>query len=237
MELIDHSGEIGLLLSRQISSHPNLSITYTNFFWDHEMRWCINVLTAPEIDFRFSILQPRVGFRQFKEGITKLKQVTGWEHQEVQRHLVCIIAGGATPKRFVIALRALMDFRYLVQAPAVDSDVCNKILASLKEFHDHKAAILEAGGHLGKKKRVINHWQIPKLELFQSIVMSIQANGTNIQWSADVTEHAHITEIKNPADSGNNQNYEEQICCNLDHMDKIHHFDLATTIKDAMLHP
>jgi hypothetical protein len=28
------------------------------FFWDHEMRWCVNVLTAPEIDFRFSILQP-----------------------------------------------------------------------------------------------------------------------------------------------------------------------------------
>src|SRR5712672_1298934 len=63
--------------------------------------------------------------------------------------------------------------------------------------------------------------------------MTVQANGANIQWSADVTKHAHVTEIKNPADSGNNQNYEEQICRNLDRMDKIRHFDLATAIKDA----
>lgn len=203
------------------------------FFWDHEMRWCINVLTASEIDFRFSILQPQVGFRQFKEGITKLKQVTGREHREVQRHLVCVIAGGAAPKHFIVALRALMDFRYLAQAPAVDSDLCDMISASLKEFHSHKEAILEAGGRLGKKKRVINNWYIPKLELFQSVVTNIRANGANIQWSADVTEHAHITEIKHPADSGNNQNYEEQICRYLDRMDKIRRFDLATAIQNA----
>lgn len=203
------------------------------FFWDHDMRWSINVLTASEVDFRFSVLQPQIGFRQFKEGIAKLKQVTGREHREVQRHLICVIAGGAAPKRFVIALRALMDFRYLAQAPVVDSDLCDIISASLKEFHSHKAAIVEAGGRLGKKKRVIDNWHIPKLEIFQSVVASIRASGANIQWSADVTEHAHVTEIKNPADSGNNQNYEEQICRHLDRMDKIRRFDLATAIENA----
>ena len=32
-----------------------------------------------------------------------------------------------------------------------------------------------------------------------------RANGAMIQFSADVTEHTHITEIKDPAQVGNNQ--------------------------------
>ena len=59
-----------------------------------------------------------------------------------------------------------MDFCYLAQAPTVNSDLCDRITVSLKEFHDHKAAVLDAHGHLGKKKKVINHWQILKLKLF-----------------------------------------------------------------------
>jgi hypothetical protein len=86
---------------------------------------------------------------------------------------------------------------------------------------------------VGKKKKVIANFYIPKLELFQSMVPSIHANGANTQWSADMTEHAHITEIKIPADATNNQNYEDQICCHLDCLDKIRRFNLATTIHEA----
>jgi hypothetical protein len=74
------------------------------FFWDHERKWCTNILTASEIDFQFSVLQPHVGFRHFSEGITKLKQATGHEHQNIQCHMICVIAGGAAPRDFVIAL-------------------------------------------------------------------------------------------------------------------------------------
>lgn len=200
------------------------------FFWDHDAKWCMNVLTRPEIDFRFSVLQPRIGFRQFKEGISKLKQVTGRVHRDLQRYMIPVIAGGAAPRGFVIALRALMDFRYLSQAHVVDENVCEGMHATLKEFHGHKAAILEAGARRGKK-RSINHFNIPKLELFQSMESSIRSNGANIQWSADGTEHAHITEIKSPANSGNNQNYEEQICRYLDRLDKVRRFELATSIR------
>ena len=48
-------------------------------------------------------------------------------------------------------------------------------------------------------------------------------------------EHAHIMEIKNPAQVGNNQHYEAQICHDLDHTDKLHHFELATMICDLHL--
>ena len=54
-----------------------------------------------------------------------------------------------------------------------------------------------------------------------------------IQWSADTTEHAHIMTIKDPVRSGNNQNYEPQICRYLDRLDKLFQFDLATSIKEA----
>jgi len=49
-------------------------------FWDHNCKWCINVLGPAEIDFRFSVLQPITGFCHFKDGISSLKQVTGRTH-------------------------------------------------------------------------------------------------------------------------------------------------------------
>ena len=125
----------------------------------------------------------------------KLKQVTGRDHCDIQHHIIPIIAGGAAPHDFVISLRALMDFHYLSQAPAANTTVREHVLGALKEFHDHKRAIVDAGGHQGKKK-ALDHFNIPKLELFQSIELSMCANGAVIQWSANITEHAHITEIK-----------------------------------------
>ena len=123
-----------------------------------------------------------------------------------------------------------MDFHYLSQAPAANTTVREHVLGALKEFHDHKRAIVDAGGHQGKKK-ALDHFNIPKLELFQSIELSMCANGAVIQWSANITEHAHITEIKWPAQTGNNQNYEEQICQHLDRLDKVCRFELVTSIR------
>lgn len=163
-------------------------------FWDHDAKWCIRAVGAYEIDFRFALILHRVGFRQFKEGISKLKQVT---------------------------IRALMDFRYLGQAPILDDDDCTHMDNSLGEFHAHKQAILDAGARVGKGNRPINNWAIPKLEMFQSVTASICDNGAPHQWSADITEHGHITEVKDPGTHGNNQDYEAQICRSLDRRDNV----------------
>ncbi|KZP29452.1 hypothetical protein FIBSPDRAFT_703254, partial [Athelia psychrophila] len=37
-------------------------------FWDHDAKWCILAVGADEIDFRFTLIPRRVGFRYFKEG-------------------------------------------------------------------------------------------------------------------------------------------------------------------------
>ncbi|KAF9521663.1 hypothetical protein CPB83DRAFT_778363, partial [Crepidotus variabilis] len=133
---------------------------------------------------------------------------------------------------FVTAIRALVDFRYLAQAPIIDEFTITLIEKSLQLFHQNKKAIIDAGARRGKKGP-IEHWQIPKLEFLQSVVSNIRYNGVAIQWTADTTEHAHILVVKDPVSTGNNQAYEPQICRYLDRLDKINNFDLGTSIVTA----
>lgn len=113
-------------------------------FWDHDAKWCIHAVGSSEIDFRFSLLHPRTGFRHFNEGISRLKQVTGRDHRDVQQYIVAVIAG-AVSKKFLIAVRSLLDFHYMAQAPVITDDLCVKINASLLEFHNNKDAIIASG--------------------------------------------------------------------------------------------
>ena len=64
-----------------------------------------------------------------------------------------------------------------------------------------------------------------------SVAPGIPAMGTMGQWSADVTEHAHIDIVKDPARSSNNQNFDSQICRYLDRQEKCRLFTHATTIR------
>ncbi|KAF8128259.1 hypothetical protein EV363DRAFT_1400742 [Boletus edulis] len=215
-------------------SHPFWSLHHWyGEFWDHDVCWCIEALGSAEIDFRFSILPHITGLRRFSKGITKLKQVGGQTKQEVQRYIVVIIASAADPD-VVIAIRALMEFQYLAQAPAITSVTCDRIHAALQAFHDHKAAIIKGGLRRGQQsKAVLEHWQILKLELLQSVAPSIKQVGSLLQWSADTTEHAHIEVVKDPASMTNNQNYDVQICRCLDRYEKCGLFDTAIALRTA----
>ena len=102
----------------------------------------------------------------------------------------------------------------------------------LEGFYDHKQAIILAEAWTGKGNNIIDNWYIPKLELMQSITSNICRNGVAIQWSADVMEQCHVTEVKDPS-YGNNQEYESQICCYLDCTDKCWLFNIATAIHEA----
>jgi len=90
------------------------------------------------------MLYPRTGFCHFGEGISKLKQVTGRDHRDMQQYMVPIIAD-AVPKRFLIAIHSLADFHYLAQAPQIDDDICLLLKQSLAEFHANKDSVLATG--------------------------------------------------------------------------------------------
>ncbi|KIJ10397.1 hypothetical protein PAXINDRAFT_86129 [Paxillus involutus ATCC 200175] len=204
-------------------------------FWDHDVRWCKQALGAQELDFRFAVLQPITGLRHFKEGITNLKQVSGWTQRDIQCYIIVVIAGAADSD-VVIAIRALMDFRYLSQATVVTAEGRDRIANVLKTFHDHKQSIINSGLRQGTKGGILEHWQIPKLELMQSVAPSISQTGSLLQWSADTTEHAHIEVVKDPASTTNNHDYNSQICQCLDHLEKCRQFATAVGLREIADH-
>ena len=141
---------------------PSLFLTpeplhhWHKMFWDHDAKWCIQAVGAAKIDFWFLVLQPRVGFHHFTEGIFGLKQVTGHKHHDVQHYIVGVIAG-AIPRDFLFAIQASLDFWYLCQVEDIDDGCCDRIQAALNEFHAHKSVITDAGAHVGVGNRPINN--------------------------------------------------------------------------------
>ncbi|KAG1883168.1 hypothetical protein F4604DRAFT_1921075 [Suillus subluteus] len=202
-------------------------------FYDHNAKWIICAVGEAEIDFHFSVLQPVMGFHHFHSGISKLKQVTGRAQHDIQHSIIAVTAD-AVPSAVITAVRALMDFRYLVQSTCIDDHDIERISTVLAEFHANKQAIIDAGFHRGKGGKVIDNWYIQKIELMQSIVPSIHNTGVVMQWTADTMEHTHVTDIKDPAQSSNNNNYDAQICHHLDCADKCHCFELAMSLLDLL---
>ncbi|KAJ7582632.1 hypothetical protein C8J56DRAFT_894479 [Mycena floridula] len=201
------------------------------FFFDHDLKWVGRIIGNEEMDFRFSLLQPKIGFRHFKAGVSKLKQCTGREHREMQRHIVCIIADAAAPE-IVVCIRALNDFRYLGQGRVFPETVISQMTDSLGEFHSHKEQLADAGARPSKSGNP--NWYIPKLEFMHSVMLSIRASGAPMQFSADPTEKAHSTLIKQPArEHTNNRDYDPQIIRHLDRDERLRLFNLSTSIKSS----
>ena len=63
---------------------PEILHHWHRFSWDHDAKWCIRAVGNLELDFRYSLLQPRTGHWYFKAGISQLKQVTGHDQREIQ---------------------------------------------------------------------------------------------------------------------------------------------------------
>jgi hypothetical protein len=194
------------------------------FFFDHTLPWCINAIGAHELDQRFQSLHSCVGFHHFSNSITHVKQMTGCEHRDIQCSIVAVIAG-AVPPCFLHTIRAMVNFIYQVQSPVLSETSISWFVDALREFHDEKGAITEAGARMGTKG-TIEHFNIPKLEIWHHFAHSARAMGAPIQWSANVTERLHKTQVKITFCEINHCNFEEQCARSLDRLEHIYLFDL-----------
>jgi len=140
-------------------------------FWDHDVKWAIRAVGDRALDLHFSLVQPRNGYRQFSSGISSLKQVTGREHRDIQRYLLALIPDGIDD-RFVLCIRALLDLRYVSQFHEATERDLQTITNALHLFHTYKQVIIDLGLRVGKGGP-LKHFEIPKLELLQSIVSCI----------------------------------------------------------------
>ncbi|KAH9009862.1 hypothetical protein EDB85DRAFT_2162199 [Lactarius pseudohatsudake] len=213
-------------------------------FWDHDAKWCIRALKGAEIDYRFSILHPHTGFRQFCEGVSKLKQVTGREHRDIQRYLVAVIAD-AVSKDFLIAVRSLMDFRYLAQAPEISEQDWVSIDNALQGFHDHKSSIISAGARTGNVTVSPSPARdLPRNYTPAADIPFVESANTpeDPWWDWQAEEDPRVQEriwaaietLEGTARTGR-LGYESQICRYLNREEKCRKFDLATSIREAKI--
>ncbi|KAI6118625.1 hypothetical protein EV401DRAFT_2057563 [Pisolithus croceorrhizus] len=177
----------------------------------HVWHCCMDIVCA-------NLKHKYVGTHHFT-GISHVKQMTRHEHHNIQPTIIAAIAGGADAD-FVCAIHAIVDFIYHAQAPTFMTSSIQEMEACLVEFHQYK-------GRTGD----IPHFQVPKLELFQSFGHTICRVGSLIQYTADMSKHLLITHAKNPFLHMNcKAGFTEQITCYLNHEESIHQFNLYTLL-------
>ena len=207
---------------------PSIFLTHNalhglhNFFWDHMVRWALNIMKDDEFNHRLKVLQPRIGIQHWTHGVSKLKQVTGREHRELEKVFIAVIAGGVSDDTLQ-AMRALLEFIFHAQDLFLYNETIHALHESLWEFHHYKSAIIRDGGRKGKRG-IIEHFEIPKLEMLQIIPCSTALMGAPYQWTSDITERCHISHIKTPYRMSNKRNFHEQCVRFMDRVEKMHLF-------------
>jgi len=73
---------------------PDALHAWHKFFFNHPLKWIINIMGSEELDCCMAALQQCVGMCHWAHGISKLKQVTGHEHRDLEKILVAVAAGG-----------------------------------------------------------------------------------------------------------------------------------------------
>lgn len=208
----------------EICIAPDILHGLHRFWRDHILRWAQFLIGKEEFDNRLKSLQPVVGGRQFKQGISSRKQWSGREDREIQKVFLAIIAGApkvdATSMK---AFRAFMDFTYLAQYESHTEETIGYLVKALGDFHRHKHIFIANRARRGKKE-LLNHFRIPKLSAMHTYENHIREMGSSPQYSTDITEYCHRPLAKQGYSASNRKNFEEQMCRYLDRRDRVTQF-------------
>lgn len=208
---------------------PDALHAWHKFFFDHPMTWIINMIGGIELDRRLQALPISVGVRHWTHGVSKLKQLTGREHRELEKVIVPVIAG-AVNTEVLRAIRSIVEFIFNAQALLLYDDHMHATDEALREFHHYKNDIIRAGGRRGKNGPIL-HFKIPKLEGMGRVTYNAEYTGAPYQHTSDTTERCHITHVKHPYRQSNRRNFVEQVARFMDCVEKVAQFDLYTDLK------
>ena len=202
---------------------PDALHQWHKLFSDHPIEWAKQWLGTEELDRRLSVLQPRVGFRHFRNGFTRFKQHTGKETKDLQRVFLGVIAGHKNVTGGILkAMRGFLDFIYLAQYESHSTVTLGYLQDALRKFHKYKSHIAESGVRDGSRRN--GEFHIPKLELMHHVKRLVELLGSAPQFSSEQTERCHIDMAKIPYRATNRKGYAEQMCRFLDRAERVRLF-------------
>ncbi|KAM6489569.1 hypothetical protein JOM56_014988 [Amanita muscaria] len=184
----------------------------------HVTGWLVQAYGASEIDARIRRIIPNHHIRIFANGISGLSRVTGKEHNLISRIILGVISdihlpGGFNPARLVRAVRALLDFMFLVQLPVVSMSDLKSMGKALETFHVNKGILIDLG--------IREHFNIPKFHALTHYIRSIQLFGATDNYDTQYTERLHIDYTKDAYRATNTRDIYPQMTTWLERQEKI----------------
>ena len=190
---------------------PDALHQWHKFFMDHPIEWAKAWLGNEELDHRLSVLQPRVGFRHFRNGFTRFRQHTGKEAKDLERVFLPIIAGHENVTDGILtAMRSLIHFIYLGSYESHSDITLGYLEKALNRFHRHKHYVAASGVRSGAQKN--DSFNIAKIELMQHVSRFIKQLGSVPQFSSEQTKRLHKDMPKFSFKRTNQVNYPGQMC-------------------------
>ncbi|KAF8906944.1 hypothetical protein CPB84DRAFT_1844079 [Gymnopilus junonius] len=149
----------------------------------HLIGWCQRILGEKVLDQCIQSLPLGYGLWQFKNGISKLSQISGSECKNMAKILLgCLVSLMA--QQGIKAVKALLDFIYLAQYTSHNKETLDYMKNALEEFHDNKQYFINI--------QCQEHLNLPKLHSLIHYVDSIELFGMTNNYNTEMFEHLHI---------------------------------------------
>lgn len=178
-------------------------------FLEHGERQANKILG--DIDRRIAIVTPFAGLRRFPEG-RGFSQWTGDDSKALMKVYLPAIKGHV-PRDVVRAIRAFIEFCYIVRREVHDTKSLHELQDTLKRFHQYRT-IFETKG-------VRSNFNLPRQHSLIHYFKLIRAYGAPNGLCSSITESKHIKAIKEPWRRSNRYNALGQMLLTNQRLDKL----------------
>ncbi|KAI0338542.1 hypothetical protein BDW22DRAFT_1409533 [Trametopsis cervina] len=190
----------------------------------HLLTWIKAAYPTTELDARCRRLPPNHHIRQFLQGFTHLKRLTGQDHADLARIILGLIIDLPLPGGR--SSTSLIHFLYLSQYPVHSSQTLQQLHDALARFHTNKSIF--------ETLDIRDSWEIPKLHFASHYLVLIKWLGTTDNFDTQYTERLHIDLAKDAYEATNHKDEFAQMTLWLERQEKINgHINHITWIESG----